>query len=401
MNAVPTQTTSDQVIALSRENRILSEKLEEAALEIEHLRHGIEVLHDVGVFNYSHPLESAVAYEDAMSEISADRKALIEEGKAVEVSTRFTFDNSLAKGRKMTGDLAKLMLRAYNAEAENCVRTVRAGNLQAAQRRLTNAAKAIERYASMMELRISPAYHEVRLRELSLTADHHMKRQEEKEAQREERERLREERRAAKELQAELDRLKNERARYASALGRVAEDDLSDTRAKLESRIAEIDSAIEQNDYRLANMRAGFVYVISNLGSFGPGVVKIGLTRRLDPMERVLELSNASVPFKFDVHALFFSRDAVGVETQLHRRFSDKRVNRINSRKEYFYVSPVDVKEALADIDGGLLEFNEASDAEQYRLSEQARLAEIVDVEPTADVPLPHAAGTSHLDAGS
>lgn len=111
------------------------------------------------------------------------------------------------------------------------------------------------------------------------------------------------------------------------------------------------------------------MYVISNLGAFGPNVVKIGMTRRLEPMDRVRELGDASVPFRFDVHALFFSEDAVGVEAELHRRFADKRVNRINVRREFFYATPLEVKKELAGIAGNLLEFVDEPEAEQYRLS--------------------------------
>ncbi|CRH67316.1 T5orf172 domain [Chlamydia trachomatis] len=109
--------------------------------------------------------------------------------------------------------------------------------------------------------------------------------------------------------------------------------------------------------------------MISNLGAFGPNMVKIGMTRRLEPMDRVRELGDASVPFGFDVHALFFSEDAVGVEAELHRRFADKRVNRINVRREFFYVTPLEVKKELAGIAGSLLEFVDEPEAEQYRLS--------------------------------
>lgn len=120
----------------------------------------------------------------------------------------------------------------------------------------------------------------------------------------------------------------------------------------------------------------GYVYVISNVGSFGPNIVKIGLTRRLEPMDRVRELGDASVPFVFDVHALFFSDDAVSVEAELHRRFAHTRVNRVNLRREYFYATPAEVKSALIEIAGNLLEFNEHAEAEQYRASEVIRTAE-------------------------
>ena len=228
----------------------------------------------------------------------------------------FTFDNSLAKGRKMTNDLAKLMLRAYNAESDNSIRSLRLGNVVTAKKRLEASRTAIARLGRMMEMRISNQFHELRLEEIELTADWLMKKQEEKEAAREERARLREERRVEKELAAERARLDKERTHIQNALAVLQESGEQDP--ELEAKLADIDEAIEQNDYRAANIRAGYVYVISNRGAFGENIVKIGLTRRLEPLDRVRELSGASVPFRFDVHALFFSEDAVTLENQLH-----------------------------------------------------------------------------------
>jgi hypothetical protein len=361
---------------VASENTTLREQYEEALARIEMLEQDVEALHDVGIYTYRHPLETAVAYQDALTSINAEIKAQITDGRAIKASTRFTFDNSLAKGRRMTADLAKLMLRAYNAEAENCVRYVKAGNLKAAEKRLTTAASSIARYASMMEMHISTEYHGLRLRELELTADYQMKLQEEREAAREERARLREEQQAEKELRAERERLQKERAHYAAVLEALSNTGREDERQELAGKIADIDERIAENDYRTANIRAGYVYVISNVGSFGPGIVKIGMTRRLEPLDRVRELGDASVPFGFDVHALFFSDDAVGVETQLHQLFAGRRVNRINLRREYFYATPGDVKNALAKIAGNLLDFNEHADADQYRASELMRSSE-------------------------
>src|SRR5208282_5791644 len=106
---------------------------------------------------------------------------------------------------------------------------------------------------------------------------------------------------------------------------------------RLQAELAEIEKAISHVDYRAANIRAGYVYIISNLGSFGADVVKIGMTRRLDPAERVRELGDASVPFRYDTHAMFFSDDAVGIEATLHKRLANRRVNRVNNRREFFY----------------------------------------------------------------
>ncbi|PPS91408.1 GIY-YIG nuclease family protein [Streptomyces sp. MH60] len=121
-------------------------------------------------------------------------------------------------------------------------------------------------------------------------------------------------------------------------------------------------------DAREANIRAGYVYVISNIGAFGERMVKIGLTRRLDPMDRVNELGDASVPFRFDVHALIFSEDAVGLERRLHQEFEDRRVNRVNLRREFFYTTPTEVRTALQRLAGQhLLEFTDTAEAPEWR----------------------------------
>jgi hypothetical protein len=190
--------------------------------------------------------------------------------------------------------------------------------------------------------------------------------QEERERAREERELLREQRRAEQELAAERERLDKEKAHYQGVLAalRAKGDDAAAT--ELARRLVEIDEAIEANDYRIANIRAGYVYVISNLGAFGPNMVKIGMTRRLEPLDRVRELSDASVPFPYDVHALFFSDDAVTLENELHKIFADRRVNFINERREFFFATPAEVGQILQERAGGLLEFSEVPEASQY-----------------------------------
>ena len=102
-------------------------------------------------------------------------------------------------------------------------------------------------------------------------------------------------------------------------------------------------------------MRAGHVYVISNVGAFGGNMVKIGMTRRLEPLDRVRELGDASVPFRYDVHAMIFSDDAVGLENHLHHRLAAHRVNLVNMRREFFRVSPADVRDILVGQDASII----------------------------------------------
>jgi len=256
------------------------------------------------------------------------------------------------------------MLRAYNAEAENVVRTLRAGNTVTAIKRLDAARTAIAKLGKMMEMRIGDEFHALRIEEIELTADYLMKKEEEKEAARAERERLREERKVELELAAARERLEKERSHILTVLEKVRANGSSDP--DLERKLADIDSAIALNDYRAANIRAGYVYVISNRGAFGNHVVKIGLTRRLEPQDRIDELGDASVPFRFDVHAIFFSEDAVSLENELHQSFAARRVNRVNNRKEFFFASPADVRTVLSEKLGNLLEFTEHVESTQY-----------------------------------
>lgn len=322
------------------------------------------VLQEAGVYRYHHPLESAAAYKSRLEEIEQSIAALIKSGCAIEMAEDFTLNNSLAQGRRLSTDLAKLMLRAYNAEVENAVRSMKAGNIQTALQRVERSRTAIAKLGSLMEMQISDRYHQLRIQELELTSDWLVKKQEERDAAREERARLREEARVQRELEEERARLDKERAHLMNTLNALRLQGRQDP--ELEERLTAVDRAIEDNDFRAANIRAGYIYVISNQGAFGEGVVKIGLTRRLQPLDRIAELSGASVPFKFDVHALFFSEDAVSLELELHRHFADRALNRANTRKEFFFATPLEVRDALLQRVGNILEFTDTAEATEY-----------------------------------
>ena len=134
-----------------------------------------------------------------------------------------------------------------------------------------------------------------------------------------------------------------------------------------------MEKALKDVDYRAANERAGYVYVISNIGAFGEGVYKIGMTRRLEPKDRIDELGGASVPFRFDIHALIFSDDAPKLETALHNAFADKRVNMVNGRKEFFHVSLKEIEQVVRENYDKTVDFKYLPDAEQYRESMKMR----------------------------
>lgn len=330
----------------------------------------IALLQEAGVYRYRHPLSDAVAYEKELGRIEDDIKEMTKkDGGAVLATTNWTVNGSATEGRKMVRDFSKLMLRAFNAEADNLVRGLKPYKLDAAIDRLAKVASTIEKLGKTMAIRISTPYHQLRERELELTADWLQKQAEEKEAERAERERLREERKVQQEMERERAKLEKERQHYLNALEALSAKGDAAGADRLRSQLEDVDRAIQDVDYRAANIRAGYVYVISNVGSFGEALVKVGMTRRLDPMERIRELSDASVPFNFDVHAVFFSKDAVGIEAAMHERLARARVNLVNRRREFFRITPVEVKTMLAELTGELLEFTEVPEALEYRQS--------------------------------
>jgi len=328
----------------------------------------VALLQEAGIYHYRHPLTDAVAFEKALEELQNQIKEMNrKDGGAILAATNWTVNNSVVEGRKMVRDFSKLMLRAFNAEADNLVRGLKPYRLEAALQRLEKVAETIERLGRTMNIRISPQYLHLRGQELELTADFLQKQAEHKELERQERERLRDERKAQQEMERERARLEKERQHYANALSALVERGDEAGIERLRAQLEDVDRAIEDVDYRAANVRAGYVYVISNIGSFGERMIKVGMTRRLDPAERIRELSDASVPFNFDIHALFFSKDAVAIENAMHERLANVRVNVVNTRREFFHATPAEAKAHLSALTGELLEFEEVAEALEYR----------------------------------
>lgn len=364
-----TALAADRAEAEAEKRNLLGE-LEALRAEVVETRE-VALLQEAGIYEYRHPLASAVSYQVKLREIQDRVKTMVRaDGGAVLHSTEWTVNGSAAQGRKMVREYSKLMLRAYNAEADNLVRGLKPYKLDAAIERLKKVAETILRLGATMGIRISDEYQTLRAYELEITADYVVKLAEEKEREREERERLREERRAQQEIERERARLEKERQHYLNALQALRGNGDAAAIEGLEGELTEIERAIEHVDYRAANIRAGYVYVISNIGSFGERLVKIGMTRRLEPTDRIRELGDASVPFRYDTHALFFSDDAVGIETALHQRLADCRVNRVNTRREFFYATPSEVKQHLLELAGALLSYEEMPEALEFRQSQ-------------------------------
>lgn len=332
------------------------------------LRHAQE-LQEFGLYDFEHPAESSVSLSTELESIRSQIKRMVQRGGATFATSNFTFNNSTAKGNKFVKDMSGILLRAYNAEAENCIKSVRAGNLQTAQARLSKVREQIAKQGAMISLEITDSYHRLRLQELEIASRHLQAVQREKELERERRAELAEARKAEAELRKERERLDKEKSHYLATLAALEAAGDIEGAERMRVRLGEVEKAIVDVDYRSANIRAGYVYVISNIGAFGEHMVKIGMTRRLEPMDRVNELGDASVPFRFDVHALFFADDAIGIEGMLHNKFAEHRVNKVNLRREFFRVTPGEVLEALRESAIEVLEFTEEAVAPEFRLS--------------------------------
>ena len=362
---------------IDSETEVLRSERDELKAQVVNLRDTV-ILQEVGVYEYAHDMESASDYKAALGDLRAKMKTVARAGDAVTSASNWVVNGSEAKGRKMIRDMSKLLLRAYNSEADDLAAKLRPFRLEAAIDRLEKSRNAINRLgAEPMKIAITSRYHRLRVDQLRLAADWLAKKEDEKEAAKAERARLREEAKARKEIEAERLRLIKERTHYEGVIAKMREAGGTDSDvADLEAQLAEIDEAVLTVENRAANTRAGHVYVISNVGSFGEHMVKIGMTRRLDPLERVKELGDASVPFKYDLHALVFSDDAVGLEKALHDRFASRRVNLVNMRREFFYLTPGEVAAELAAGDGPdavVTEFVEAPEAAEWHMSQNTR----------------------------
>lgn len=293
--------------------------IEQAKVDLVETRDSI-LLQEVGIYEYTHPLEDAVSYKAKLESIKKRYKALAKDDRAIDSISSWQVNGSSVQGKKMVRETSKLMLRAYNAEADNLVRTLKPFKLDSAVNRLGKTRETITRLGTTMQMRITEQYHRLRVEELQLTADYLAKAAEEKERIREERAREREEEKAQREMLKERAKLEKERAHLQAAIASLSASGDDAAVAELTAKLDQVDAAFEDVLTRQANSATGYVYVISNRGAFGPEMVKIGMTRRLEPMDRVNELGDASVPFRFDVHALVFSEDAAGWKPAFTRR---------------------------------------------------------------------------------
>lgn len=334
-------------------------------------------LQDFGIYSPIYNFASSEQYKDRLAVIRQEQKTMIKNKTAVIFPDNFTLNGSAAKGKSLVNDNIKQILRSFNNECDVLINNVKFNTIDNTRKKIEKSFEQLNKMNSRMEIGIVPSYLALKLDELNLAYEYAQKKQEEKEAQKEERARLREEAKLQKEIEEARKVAEKEKQHYENALMSVIDqlslspnnDELIAKKKELEEHLGVIKHNIEEIDYREANKRAGYVYVISNIGSFGENIYKIGMTRRLEPLDRVNELGDASVPFNFDVHAMIFSDDAPSLENALHHAFENRKVNMVNARREFFNVTLEEIEAVVKANFDKTVEFRSIPEAEQFRES--------------------------------
>lgn len=367
----------------------LNQKIYSLQLQIQEKQKHLVILDDEALYQdfslYTpvYDLMNSEAYKDKLLVVRQRQKDMIKRNIAATFPSNFTYNNSLAQGKKLVADNVKQILRAFNNECEAIIDKVKFNNVESIRKRIIKSCEDLNKLNAKMSIAITPSYLDLKLQEMNLCYEYSVKKQEEKE----EAKRIRAEQREAQKLQKEIDEARKisekEKSHYSNALRRIESqiqratgterELLEERRSEIQTQISAIEEELKQIDYREANQRAGYVYIISNIGSFGKDVYKIGMTRRLEPMDRIDELGDASVPFRFDVHAMIFSDDAPALEAALHRAFDNKKVNMVNTRREFFHVTLPEIEEVVRKNFDKTVEFVRTPSAEQFRESQMMR----------------------------
>jgi hypothetical protein len=379
-------TASEQSLA-KEFDRSKNQRLEEGkAIELQILAARDELsklsetldLQSFGFYQNRYDLETPEAYKDRLDGVKFAQKQMIQGKIAASCDAEWQINGSRTEGRKHINQMLKLLARGFNGEADAAIAKVKYSNVVVMEERIRKSYEVFNKMGSHQHCYINPDYFALKLHELHLVHEYREKLNQVKEEQREIRAQMREEEKARREIAKALEDASKDEARYNEALEEArleVETAVGSRQEKLLAHIGNLErkltEALTMKERALSRAqltRSGHVYVVSNLGSFGDDVYKIGMTRRLDPFDRVLELGDASVPFRFDVHAIIYCDDAPSLETKLHRKFHNRRLNRVNYRKEFFRVSLAEIASAVREFHGDI-EFTSLAEAEEFRKS--------------------------------
>jgi hypothetical protein len=331
---------------------------------------------EFGVYEPIYQFDKSDDYRQEQNKIIELQKEMISSEKAAICRTNWTIEGSEAKGKASTKKYIKLTLRAFNGECESLIAKVKWNNVNQMKERITKSYETINKIGESKTVSIQPEYLELKIKELLLEYEYQLKKQNEREELRAAQEALREEEKARREYELAQKEAEKEEANYQKALEKARKEIESTTGEKydkLQAQIAKLELELQEahdKKERALSMaqqtKRGHVYIISNIGSFGEQVYKIGMTRRLEPEDRIKELGDASVPFQFDIHAMVFSEDAPRLENELHKVFADQKVNMLNFKKEFFKVTLEEIETKVKSL-GIECQFIRVPEAMEYR----------------------------------
>ena len=331
---------------------------------------------EFGVYEPIYDFEKSDDYRAEQNKIIERQKEMISSEKAAICRTNWTIDGSEAKGKASTKRYIKLTLRAFNGECESLIAKVKWNNVNQIIERIKKSFETINKIGESQTVTIQKEYLDLKIKELTLEYEYQLKRQKEKEELRAAQEAMREEEKARREFEQAQKEAEKEEANYEKLLEKARKeielasgekhDKLKAQIEKLEQELKEAHEKKERAISMAQQTKRGHVYVISNIGSFGEQVFKIGMTRRLEPEDRIKELGDASVPFQFDIHAMIYSEDAPTLENELHKTFTNNKVNMLNYRKEFFNVTIDEIEKKVKEI-GIDAEFVKLPEAMEYR----------------------------------
>ncbi|WP_312066227.1 DUF4041 domain-containing protein [Leuconostoc lactis] len=300
--------------------------------------------------------------------------------KNKEKRTKLVAFQASFKNPKDANRIERLILLPFNSEVNGILNNLTLANIEQSRNKIISIFEKLNNTFSHEYVQLTEAAINLKLEELELHYQYIVKKNAEKEQQKAIREQMREEEKARREFEKEQLKIEREEKQFNNQLNKLLKYLNTSTNdvqiqfykeqiAELKDKLDELELKKKDLTDRQLNTRAGFVYIISNIGSFGENVYKIGMTKRLYPMDRINELSSASVPFPFDVHAMIFSEDAPALESKLHQVFKDKSINKVNFRKEFFEVSLQEIKNEVEQNYNGVFEFTDVAKAEEYRRS--------------------------------